>query len=177
MEGTMAEIRMFAGNLTPKNWAFCNGQILSISSNQALFSLLGTTYGGDGINTFALPNFQSRVPVGAGHGPGLSLYTQGQLGGTENTTMQINQMPYHTHGITGTLKVGDGADTTSPADAYPGSPSAAIYAGSVDTNTLAANSVTGQTTPSGSGQPFSIVQPYIGMQYVICLYGIFPSRS
>src|SRR5689334_24076195 len=96
-EPFLAEIVLFAGNFAPRGWAFCWGQILSIAQNTALFSLLGTTYGGNGQTTFALPNLASRFPIGAGQGPGLSNYTLGQLAGTESTTLTINNMPAHNH--------------------------------------------------------------------------------
>src|SRR3954468_19309155 len=98
-DGYIAEIRMFGCNFAPKNWAECNGQILSISQNTALFSILGTTYGGNGQTTFALPNLQSRVPIHPGQGPGLSSYELGEVGGTETTTLQITQIPGHAHTI------------------------------------------------------------------------------
>src|SRR5690242_20983611 len=106
MEGTIAEIRMFAGNFAPRNWAFCASQILSIAQNTALFSLLGTTYGGNGQTTFALPDFRGRTPVGWGQGPGLSNYDLGQVGGTETSTLTVQTMPAHTHTLTGNLAMG-----------------------------------------------------------------------
>src|SRR5215211_5950019 len=101
MEGYIAEIRLFAGNFAPRGWAFCYGQILSIAQNTALFSLLGTTYGGNGQTTFALPDFRSRVPVGAGTGPGLANISLGEVSGHETVTLLLNQMPVHTHPVTG----------------------------------------------------------------------------
>lgn len=183
MEGTIAEIRMFAGNFNPRTWAFCQNQILSIAQNTALFSLLGTTYGGNGQTTFALPDFRGRVPVGAGQGPGLSSYALGQLGGTETYTITNASFPAHTHPFSGSI--------TMPATAADGTVDTAIgnypavltgtdmYAttnnGSGMGNMQLALTATaaGQATPS----PVNNIQPVMGMNYIICLQGVFPSRN
>jgi microcystin-dependent protein len=176
MDGNIAEIRMFAGNFAPRNWAFCQGQILSISSNTALFSLLGTTYGGNGTTTFALPDLRSRVPVGPAQGPGLSSYILGQTGGTENETLTTNQMPNHTHGFTvnnnttGMATTGSGNFLNSKTEsgestAASGSPSAPVNLNVASVNT------------AGGSQPHNNLQPYLAMNYIICLFGIFPSRN
>src|SRR5664279_958928 len=99
MESFLASLLIFAGNFAPRGWAFCNGQILSIAQNSAVFALIGTTYGGNGTTNFALPDLRGRVPIHAGQGPGLSLYSLGQSGGTENTTLLATQIPAHTHGV------------------------------------------------------------------------------
>src|ERR1700759_5675957 len=112
----LGEIRMFAGNFAPRGYALCNGQLLSIAQNTALFSLLGTTYGGDGRTTFALPNLQSRVPIHMGQGPGLSPYVEGQQGGTEAVTLNITQMPIHNHLVN---SVGNGGNQASPVNNLP----------------------------------------------------------
>ncbi|HTH51627.1 MAG TPA: tail fiber protein [Pyrinomonadaceae bacterium] len=169
MEGTIAEIRLFAGNFAPRNWAFCQGQILSISQNTALFSLLGTTYGGNGQTTFALPDFRGRVAVGTGQGPGLSNVTLGEVSGTETNTLLVTNLPAHTHNMVATS-----------ADANSSKPAGKVLANSGTTpiyNTPSDGTQMGPTGPTGGNQPFSIMQPYLGMNYIICLFGIFPSRN
>ena len=121
MDGTIGEIRMFAATFSPRFWAYCNGQLLAINQNQALFSILGTTYGGNGTTNFALPNMQSRVAVGTGTGPGLSTYQLGQLTGVENTTITAANIPLHTHVITGSAKMlttSAAANAVAPAGNY-----------------------------------------------------------
>jgi len=182
MEGYIAEIRMFAGNFAPRGWAFCQGQIMSIAQNTALFSLLGTTYGGDGQTTFGLPDFRGRVAVGTGQGPGLSSYDLGQVGGAENTTLLATNMPSHTHSFSATASMAchSGAgDADSPASNIPaGSASDENYsAASAADGAMAPFTVSGNTGPAGGNQPFSNVQPYLGMNFIICLEGIFPSRN
>lgn len=177
MEGTIATIYMFAGNFAPRSWAFCQGQLLSIAENQALFSLIGTIYGGDGVTTFALPDFRGRVPVGVGDGPGLSDYVEGQSGGAEQTTMTVAQMPAHTHTVTPQVAVSTGNGTTDEPDSN-------VLAGTSSPTYAAAGSANGKLagvsateTPAGGSQPFGIIQPYLAMNFVICLEGIYPSRS
>ena len=170
----LAEIRIFAGNFAPTGWAFCDGQILSISQNTALFSLLGTTYGGDGRTTFALPDLRGRAPVHMGQGPGLSNYSIGQVGGQENTTLTINQLPAHNHLV---ACDNSGATTSSPAGAIPAN--AGINA--VD-QYFSSRSSTGTLSPSalqntGSGQPFPNQGPYLALSFIIALQGIFPPRN
>lgn len=173
MEGYLAEIRMFAGNFAPRGWAFCQGQILSIAQNTALFSLLGTTYGGNGQTTFGLPDFRSRVAVGTGQGPGLSSYTLGQMAGTESVTLAAGNLPAHSH----TIGANTGPGTAS-------SPAGNVMATAQDPNrnglslyATAVNSAMASTGVTGSSSPISIVQPYHAMNYVICMEGIFPSRN
>ena len=179
MEGTIAEIRLFAGNFAPRNWAFCAGQIMSIAQNTALFSLLGTTYGGNGQTTFALPDLRGRVPVGTGQGPGLSNITLGEVSGTPTVTLLTTQIPAHNHPVTGSLNMGakNGAgNSISPTGNYPAQGAANAYSTTQDAQMAALNgSIT--TGPTGGSQPFSIMPPYLGMNYVICLFGIFPSRN
>jgi len=181
MDGTLAEIRWFAGNFAPRNWAFCNGQILSISQNTALFSLLGTTYGGNGQTTFALPDFRSRSPFGTGQGPGLSNINLGQTGGAENHTVTINQLPIHTHTPnTSNLTVGGKAErpgtTVSPVGNYHSIlPNTNVYSSSSDG--LMAPITAPALGMTGSSQPFNLRSPYLGMNFIICLAGIFPSRN
>lgn len=180
MEGVMAVVTMVAYDFAPKNWAYCNGQILPIAQNQALFSLLGTTYGGNGINTFALPNLQSRTPVGVGQGGGLSNYTLGELIGAETATLSINNMPAHAHNgnITVTPRAGYSQDDRSPSTNFPGQVTNG-YATPATANTFmqGPNVVSATIGTAGSNQPFEILTPYLVLNYVICMYGIFPSRN
>lgn len=184
MEGTIGEIRMFAGNFAPKYWAFCAGQLISINHNQALFSVIGTIYGGDGQNTFGLPDLRGRVPIGPGQGPGTSNYTLGQMSGTETNTLNINQLPAHNHN--GSLKVSSGNATQSAATngasiATPGNGSGRSFVATDGFNTVSpditlnAESVTTQNT--GGNIPVNNVQPYLAMNYIICLQGLYPSRN
>ena len=210
MEFFMGGIINFGGNFAPRNWAFCDGQLIAISQNQALFAILGTIWGGDGRTTFALPDMRSRAPVGVGRGPGLTQANQGAQRGTETTTMSLQQLPVHNHNATftgtgggsgsltatTTVNAFDGAATdTSAAGKYwaatkSGINTLASYAASKDV-TMAADAVTVDITGGGGGitggtvtvenqgggQPFNIMQPTLGMQYIICLEGIFPSRN
>jgi microcystin-dependent protein len=198
MEGTIAEIRMFAGNFAPRNWAFCAGALMSIAQNTALFSLLGTTFGGDGRTTFGLPDLRGRVPVGTGTGPGLPNVTLGETGGSNTVTLLTTQMPMHNH-VGGTLtgnpsmmvssgNASQSAATAGASIATPGTVSSRVFSGTLGFNTsapdialnagsasLAGVSVT--TGVNGGSQPHDNMQPYLGMNYIICLYGIFPSRN
>lgn len=194
----IGEIRMFAGNFAPRGWALCNGQLLAISTNSALFSLLGTTYGGNGTTTFGLPNLQSRTPVGTGTGAGLSNVVLGQVGGVENVTLTTNQMPAHNHGValtgTGNLSVALGASsangntptpgpTTVPAKVPNGLANLNAFSTTApDTTLLPVNTTTsvavnGSTNIAGVGTPVPVVQPYLGMNFIIALEGIYPSRN
>jgi microcystin-dependent protein len=180
MEGTMSEIRMFAGDFAPKNWAFCQGQLLGISTNQALFALLGTTYGGDGITTFMLPNFMGRTPMGAGNASGVESFQLGEMTGSDTITCIQANMPMHTHD-SGTETVAiktfsDGGDIGSPTDNTLASLSG-LYSGQAADTSLRAISTAFNLSIAGGSQPMNIQQPYLGMNYIICLYGIFPSRS
>jgi microcystin-dependent protein len=158
-------------NFAPRGWAFCNGQILPIAQNTALFSLLGTTFGGNGQTTFALPDLRGRVPNSSGQGPGLSSYDLGQVGGTESTTLTINNMPAHNHQVGCNT---EGSTTGNPSGAVPGDTSAGnIYAPS-GSGALMNATMIGNT---GGSQPFGILQPYLTLNYCIALEGIFPSRN
>jgi len=178
MEGTIAELRMFAGNFAPRNWAFCAGQLLAIAQNTALFSILGTTYGGNGQTTFALPDLRGRVPVGTGQGPGLPNISLGEVSGSPTHTLIQTEMPAHNHLIRVNA---NNANDSLPANAYPaaaviptdGNKSVSAYNSATDNNTLNPNAV----ALTGGNQPFSIMPPYLGMNYIICLFGIFPSRN
>lgn len=181
MDEYLAIIKIFAGNFAPRGYAFCQGQILSISQNSALFSLVGTTYGGNGQTTFALPDLRGRAPVGVGQGPGLSTYVLGQMGGTENVTLTVNNMPAHTHAITASVQLpvnGNGSDIDSPEGAYPAIASSNIYSTSPGGGQFAGSpSVNVSAAIAGGSQPTPVLNPYLAVNYIICTEGIFPSRN
>ncbi len=187
MEGTIGELRIFAGNFPPRNWAFCNGQLVAISQNTALYSVIGTIYGGDGRQTFALPDLRGRVPVSSGHGPGLSDYMIGNAGGSESNTLSIVQMPSHTHAAVGSINASNAKGTTSdPGNSYPAKANANIdrstnvdvMAYSNTTNeSMAPNGVTVNVQPTGSNAPINNMQPYLVLNWIICMYGEFPIRD
>jgi microcystin-dependent protein len=170
----IGEIAIVSFGFAPVGWAMCNGQILQISQNTALFALIGTTYGGDGIRTFALPNLQSRIPLHFGQGTGLSSYVLGQVQGSESVTLTIPQMPSHSHSYApqATTAVGN---TGSPAGGLWASPSTAtnIYERGSSNTTMSAQTI----GPSGGSQPHENRQPLLALNFVIALFGIFPSRS
>lgn len=180
MEGTIGEIRMFAGTFAPRTWALCNGQLISIATNTALFSILGTTYGGNGQTTFALPDFQGRTPVGTGTGPGLSNIQLGQKAGTETVTLLTTNMPAHNHPLTGSLTMGAKAgagNSISPSGNYPAQVSGSnLYSTTQDAQMAPLNGTLSVGITGGS-QPFGIRPPYLGMNFIICMFGIFPSRD
>jgi microcystin-dependent protein len=177
MEGTIATILMFAGNFAPKNWAFCAGQTIAISSNTALFSLLGTTYGGNGTTNFMLPNLQGRVAVGAGQAPGLSGYQLGQTGGASVGTMTTAQMPSHGHTADLSIELSSAPSSSTQASSnILATPTADTYATAGTAPAVNYGGLNVQDMSAGGGQPFSLVQPYVGMNYVICQFGVFPSR-
>lgn len=179
MEAFIASIILFGGNFAPRGWAFCQGQILSIQQNTALFSLLGTTYGGDGITTFGLPDLRGRVPIGQGQGPGLRPYTLGEMGGVEHVTLLTNEMPMHTH----SLMVSNGAGTTNVASGnYLANGAVTIARGNTVPANVYGTSPGGQLNPAtvniqGGSQPHENRQPYLAINYIICLQGIFPPRN
>jgi microcystin-dependent protein len=167
----LGEIRQFGFNFAPYGWALCNGQLLAISQNTALFSLIGTYYGGDGITTFALPNLQSRVPIHQGQGTGLSPYVIGQLAGNESVTLSSQQMPQHNHN----MNVFNGpAATNRSGNAYlADSTSGNVYTTGNPNSTLNPNAI----TFNGSSQPHNNIQPYLCINFCIALQGIYPSRN
>lgn len=169
-EPFIGEIRLLSFAFPPKGWALCNGQLLPINQNQALFSLLGTMYGGNGQTTFALPNLQGRVPVDAGQGPGLSSYTQGQSGGENAHTLTLNEWVNHSHVLNGTRVDGN---TAAPAGALPAVGTEAYSAAGPDTALNAASIA----APSPNSQAHENRQPFLTLSYVIALQGIFPSRN
>jgi microcystin-dependent protein len=170
----VAEIRVVGFNFAPKGWAFANGQILPISQNTALFSLLGTTYGGDGKSTFALPDIQGNVVNGPGQGPGLSIYDEGQVGGAESITLLTTEMPFHTHVM---QAVPDPADQTNPqpdralARSKPGN----VYQSNAGTNLVPMAPQT--LSIEGQSLPHNNMQPYLTLNFVIALQGVFPPRG
>ncbi len=169
----IGEIRMFGGNFAMRNWAFCNGQLLPISGNSALFSLIGTIYGGDGRTTFALPDLRGRIATHSGTGPGLSPIKQGARSGHETVTLTLSNIPSHSHAATlnATAAPAAGANPSNKQLA-----AATTYADHSGTNIAMYNQsvIVGNT---GGGQNFNIRNPYLGIQFIICLYGVFPSRS
>lgn len=174
MDPFVGEIRVFAGNFAPRGWASCQGQLLPISQNTALYSLLGTQYGGDGRTTFALPNLQGRVPVNQGQGTGLSNYMMGQVGGEASHTLTTTEMPGHTHSFNAdTLNV----TTPSPAGALFGQSGGrqgfSYYAPSSSTVTMGGNMV----GVGGGNQAHDNQQPFLVLNYIIALIGIFPPRQ
>lgn len=169
----LGELRLISFNFPPKGWAFCNGQLMPINQNQALFALLGTMYGGDGQQTFALPNLEGRIIVGSGQGPGLSSYTQGQQGGVESVTVTLPQMHYHTHpfgvysGPGNIINPSGEHLAASPANVGP------IFGVTKTTGTMPASMV----QSVGGGQPHENRMPTLTLNYIIALQGIFPSQS
>jgi microcystin-dependent protein len=180
MEGMIGEIRIFAGTFAPKNWAFCMGQVINIASNTALFSILGTTYGGNGTTNFKLPDLQGRAAIGNGAGPGLSQYVLGEVTGEPSHTLTIAELPSHTHAATAVGSAG-GPNSTNPTGKYlgKGGRGAAmpnIYAAaSVPPAVMSASGT--QIGSTGGNQPHNNMQPYLAINYVICQYGIFPARN
>jgi microcystin-dependent protein len=172
-EAFIGSIMMFAGNFAPRGWAFCQGQLLPIAQNTALFSILGTTYGGNGQTTFALPDLRGRAPIGTGQGPGLTNVDLGQSAGSETVTLTVNQLPAHNHVVACDSTSAGGADPTNSFPGNPGSLSGAQLYGSTAGATMAPAMI----QPAGGSQPFSVRQPYLGINYIICLEGIFPSRN
>ena len=174
-EPFIAEIIMFGGNFAPRGWAFCNGQILPISQNQSLFSLLGTTFGGDGRTSFALPDMRGRVSIHPGSGPGLSTYRVGQKGGTETNTPTIATLAPHNHQVQATNQLGNkggpgtdflarlGTTTDGPKMYHDGPPNKIMDPAMI--------------TDTGGGQPVNNIQPYLAVNYIIALVGLFPSRN
>ena len=188
MQMYLGEIRMFGGNFAPRAWALCNGQLLPISQNQALFSILGTTYGGDGRTTFALPDLRGRCAVHEGTGPGLSPRPLGQRSGQETVTLNQTQIPSHQHFFIPTsahVKVTDATGTTDEAVGHvlasavdaSNNPVFAYTPLTVPAGQLGGLEVTGTLTPTGGGNAHNNMMPYQTINYIIALQGLFPSRS
>jgi microcystin-dependent protein len=167
----IGEIRMFAGNFAPQGWMFCEGQTIPISENDALFTLIGTMYGGDGEETFQLPNLQSRIPIHFGTGPDGNTYQQGEMSGVEQVTLSGQQIPIHTHAMLGTSNA---ANTGNPANKVIAQSASTTYM-IVSDPTVQMNAVA--VTPIGGSQPHENCQPFLCINYIISLYGVFPSQT
>lgn len=165
-EGMIGEVKMFAGNFAPRGWMFCEGQLLPIAQHSALFSILGTIYGGDGRTTFALPDLRGRVPVGVGNGPGLTPHDQGEKNGSETTTLNATNIPNSTITNIPAYKV----DPTNDSDTFTPGNTSVLTVGNAANSTVRANG-------TGTNQAVNNMQPYLGMHYIICIQGTFPSRS
>jgi microcystin-dependent protein len=180
MDGFIGEIRLFAPNFAPKNWAYCAGQLLAINQNQALFSILGTTYGGNGISTFALPDLRGKAPIGVGQGPGLTDYSLGQITGTTTNTLTGNNLPSHNHTVTGTLSMRTTAvlaDSETPGGTYFANDGSTKFDAQNDGTTMKPANVNLTAGNPGSSVPVNNMMPYIAINYIVCLYGVFPSRN
>jgi microcystin-dependent protein len=169
-EPFVAEIRMFGGNFAPVQWAMCNGQILSISQNTALFSLIGTYYGGNGTSNFALPNLQSRAPMHQGQGVGLSQRVLGEADGTETVTLISTELPGHTHGV---MAVSSAGTQTTPVNNSWASSTTRPYSNQAPNAAMAP----GTLGSTGGNQPHDNRQPYLAVTFIICLFGVYPSRN
>jgi microcystin-dependent protein len=169
----IGEVRMFAGNFAPAGWMFCEGQTISISENESLFQLIGTTYGGDGESSFALPNLAGRIPIHMGQGPDGTTYQLAEMAGTEQETLTIQQMPAHSHTLLATSSGG----TISPANALltrpTGQQGVQTYAAAAQTTALNTATVQG----AGGNQPHANLQPYLCVNFIISMFGIFPSPT
>ncbi len=179
MEPFIGQIIMFAGNFAPRGWALCDGQLLAISENSALFSILGTTYGGDGRTTFGLPDLRGRVPMHAGSGPGRTPRSLGSAGGSETNTLNVNQLPSHTHDAQAKVQTpasNDIGNQHSPEGNYPAASKEEPYTDAANTSMgeVKAEVTVGNT---GANQPINNVQPFQCVNYIIALQGEYPSRS
>ncbi len=168
----VAEIRIFPFNFAPKGWAWCDGQLMPLSQNTALFSLLGTTYGGNGKSNFALPDLQGRAPMHPGQGPGLSLHDLGETGGSETVSLLESEIPAHSHNL---MASNQPAEDRAPANEILGrSVGASLY----QTTTSVIQAMSGQAlAPAGGGQPHNNMQPYLTFYFCIALQGVFPPRG
>lgn len=167
----VGEIRMFGGNFNPAGWEFCNGQLVPISENETLFNLIGTTYGGDGESTFALPNLQGRVPIHQGTAPSGNTYQMGEAAGVESVTLTTNQIPSHNHAVLASNSVSNNASPAANLIATPAT--ARIYASVAPTSQMAPNAV----TPEGGSQPHENMQPFLCVSFIISMFGLYPQPS
>jgi microcystin-dependent protein len=174
MDPFVAEIRIFPFNFAPKGWAFCDGQILPLSQNTALFSLLGTTYGGDGKSNFALPNMQGNAPMHPGQGPGLSLHDLGETGGSETVTLLESEIPSHSHIMTSFTGLGN--RLTPVANSISRETGATSFVPST-ANPALVNMADNAITPAGGDQPHNNMQPYLTLNFCIALQGVYPPRT
>ncbi len=174
-EPFIAEIRIFAGNFAPRGWAFCDGQLLPISNNTALFSLIGTIYGGDGRTTTALPNLQGRAPMHPGRGPGLTSRRLGEKVGVETVTLSEAQIPSHGHTVRGTTTAG-GADAPTNTSSIA-TPSVRDKLYHTDTSANLVDMASEAVSTTGGSQPHENMQPFLAMHFIIALVGLYPSRS
>jgi microcystin-dependent protein len=171
MDPFVAEIRIFPFNFAPRGWAFCDGQLLSISQNTALFSLLGTTYGGDGKSTFALPDLQGAAPMHPGQGPGLSLHDLGEMGGSETVSLLESEIPSHAHTLRASLDDGD-LTIPAPTRSLAKAQGQSVYSAPASLAMMAPETL----APAGGDQPHNNMQPYLTFYFCIALQGVFPSR-
>ena len=170
-EPFVGEIRLFAGNFAPSGWALCQGQLVAIAQNDVLFSLIGTTYGGDGQNTFALPDLSGRVPLHQGTGPGLSNRVIGERGGSEQVTLSKPQMPVHRHTLMASSTAAQAA--AGPSGSVLAVTAVNLYGSSPPTMPMA----TGAVAPVGGAQPHDNMAPFVAISYIISLFGIYPSQA
>ncbi len=169
-EPFVGEIRMFGGNFAPRGWAFCDGQLLAVSQNDALFSLLGTIYGGDGRTTFGLPDMRGRIPLHQGQGPGLSERRLGSKGGEEKVALSVNQLPSHSHRLHGANEIA--GRTTPQGNMFGQSTNIDLYAGDPPDQNAAASAI----TAVGGSQSHTNMMPFLCVHFIIALFGIYPSR-
>ncbi|ALI07220.1 MULTISPECIES: phage tail protein [Pseudomonas] len=195
MEVFIGTIQSFAFNFAPRDWALCNGQTLSLSQYQTLFALIGVTYGGNGQTTFMLPNLQGRLPLGQGNGLGLTPRVIGEISGTENVTPTLNNLPLHTHTLSGvtastTLQLANPAsnpvNTPTATNSFIGTSgtgpgSAAIYSDQIGASPVplqgVSTTVSGTISPAGNGMPLAVMNPFLAINFSIALQGYFPSRN
>jgi microcystin-dependent protein len=168
----VGEIRIFAGNFAPSGWQLCEGQLLPISENETLFQLIGTTFGGDGQSTFAVPDLRGRIPVHMGQGPGISqTYILGQLGGVESVTLTTQQIPQHNHPLLANAGTGH---VSQPQDGYIAAHrDHAVFSAAAPADAMGAQSI----LPAGGNQPHTNLPPYLCVNFIISLFGIFPSQT
>ena len=171
----VAEVRIFPFNFAPKGWAFCDGQLLPLSQNTALFSLLGTTYGGDGKSNFALPNLQGSAPMHPGQGPGLSLHDLGETSGSDTVTLLESEIPVHSHSLTASQ--GDGTERTPSAGGTGQLLATGVGISQYQTPGAQTNLNSGAVAPAGGDQPHNNMQPYLTLNFNIALQGVFPPRG
>ncbi|WP_221075344.1 phage tail protein [Agarivorans aestuarii] len=181
MEAYIGQVIIFAGNYAPRDWEFCHGQILAISSNQALFAIIGTIYGGDGRTSFALPDLRGRTPISAGQGQSLPQYPLGQHGGAESHILNESQMPSHNHQVTVKAKCLNGpGNAQTPVGAIwanDASASSISYSNSAANADMGASAIEISQQNKGSNLAVNNMQPYLALNYIICVNGLFPSRS